>query len=228
MKKSIYIRNFYTTASIVFLSFIILGGVFFFWSYRLLIGEKQKAMSSTAGEVVKFISAFSIGYDLTGFDLSMALSAISQASGFDIFVTDEGGTILSTSDRSIPSPQVGKTVSAAILAEVSRGRGYVRSTHLGGIFAEDRFVMGLPLFRIDGRTVGYIFLSSNSNAMVQLWRQFAAVFLFVAAIVLLLTFVISFITTKRQAEPLNDMARARAALRARRFLNPGGERRTDG
>ena len=50
--------------------------------------------------------------------------------------------------------------------------------------------------------------------MVQIWRQFAGVFLFISAvIVLLLTFVISFITTKKQAEAAQRDGACRAALR---------------
>lgn len=212
MKKSIYIRNFYTTAAIVFLSFLILGSVFFFWSYRLLIGEKQKAMSHTADEAEKLISALSIDYDLTGFDLRVMLSAFSHASGFNILLADETGTIISTSDPQATSPQMGKAVPASVLTQINAGKGFSRNTDLGGVYSKVQFVMGLALVDTNNRGIGYIFLSSNSNDMVQLWRQFAGVFLFISAIVLLLIFVISFITTKKQAEPINEMAQA-----ARRF-----------
>ena len=226
MKKSIYIRNFYTTAAIVLLSFIILGSVFFFWSYRLIIGERQKTMTSTASEVARVISAFSLVYDPSGFELRMFLSAEAITTGFDIMIADQTGTIITASDT--PSPLIGKTLPDSILQEVSSGRNTIRSTSLGGIYDEKTFVMGLPLVNRGGTTIGYIFLSSNSNAMAQIWRQSAGVFLFAAAIVLLLTFVISFITTKRQAEPLNEMAGA-----ARRFargdftVRVDGEGRTD-
>jgi hypothetical protein len=58
MKHSIYIRNFYMTAGIVFLSFLILGSMFFLWSYRLVINQKQEDMLKTASETTRFISAY--------------------------------------------------------------------------------------------------------------------------------------------------------------------------
>jgi signal transduction histidine kinase len=211
MKKSIYIRNFYATAGIVLLSFLILGSAFFVWSYRLVMGEKKDDMSHTASVVVRFIAAFSIDYELSGFDMRVPLTAIAESSGFDILLADKQGVVFYTSDR-VVSPQIGKTVPIGVLSDISGKSNYVRNADLGGIYEENRFVMGMPLINVNGVTVGYIFLSSISNAMVDIWRQFAGVFLFIAAIVLLLTFVISFITTKRQAEPLNEMANA-----ARRF-----------
>jgi signal transduction histidine kinase len=212
MKKSIYIRNFYTTAGIIFVSFLILGAAFFFWSYRIVMGEKQNNMSVTATEVVHYIAANSVNYEIGGFELRMYLSSEAETTGCEILLTDSSGVVISTSDRKLNSPQLGKTVPASILEQIKSGKGFRRNSDLGGIYGNLPYVMGVALLDIDNNAIGYIFLSSASNDMVQLWRQFAGVFLFISAVVLLVTFVISFITTKRQAEPLNEMA-----LAARRF-----------
>jgi signal transduction histidine kinase len=213
MRKSIYIRNFCMTASIVFLSFLFLCSVYFVWSYRLIMGEKQKAMSLTAEDVVSFIKYSSMGYDVTSTDFRVALSTISHSTGFDILITNANGVVISCSDSQFMCPHIGKVVPPDILSHVSGGSGFVRTTNLGGIFSDIRYVMGLSIVRVyDNNLMGYMFLSSTSNDMVQLWRQFAGVFLMISAAVLFLTFVISFITTKKQAEPLNEMANA-----ARRF-----------
>ncbi len=213
MKKSIYIRNFYMTASIVFLSFLILCSIYFAWSYRLIMGEKQKAMSMTAKDVVSFINYSSMGYDITSTDFRVALSTISHATGFDILITAADGNIISCSDSQFVCQHIGKTVPSDVLLQVYSGNGFTKNTNLRGVYSEVRYVMGLSIIRIsDSRLIGYMFLSSTSNDMAQLWRQFAGVFLMISAAVLFLTFVISFITTKKQAEPLNEMAHA-----ARRF-----------
>jgi signal transduction histidine kinase len=154
-----------------------------------------------------------MGYDVTSLDFRVALSTISHTTGFDILITDADGIVNSCSDSQFICPHIGKRVPADVLSQVFSGSGYTRNTDLGGIYGEFRFVMGLSIIRIsDSRLTGYMFLSSTSNDMNQLWRQFAGVFLMVSAAVLFLTFVISFITTKKQAEPLNEMAHA-----ARRF-----------
>ena len=51
MKKSIYYRNFLATALILLLSFLILGAVFTTWSYRIVMNEQRKGLSSTADDV---------------------------------------------------------------------------------------------------------------------------------------------------------------------------------
>lgn len=211
MKKSIYIRNFYTTATIVLLSFFILGSMFIAWSYRLVMNEKQRAMSTTADAVVKYISAVSDGYGLNGFELRIMLSVSSSISGFNILIADNNGIIVSCSDTQVICPHLGRIVPPDVLEQARIDSGFRKNTDLGSIYSEVRYVMGVPLSS-DGSVIGYMFLSSSANSMAQSWRQFASVFLFVSAIVLLLTFVISFITTKKQCEPINEMACA-----ARRF-----------
>lgn len=212
MKKSIYIQNFYLTAGIVFLSFLFLCSMYFVLSYSLVMSEKQKSMSTTAKDVVQFINAFSIGYDLQSLDLRVALTTISHTSGFDILIADEGGVVISCSDNQVMCPHLGQSIPQDILAQASSPAGYSKNADLGGVYGEVRYVMGVPLSTSDGRILGFMFLSTKPNDMTQLWRQFAGVFLFTSLIVLLLTFIVSFFSTKKQAEPLKEMA-----LAARRF-----------
>jgi signal transduction histidine kinase len=216
MRKSIYIRNFFTTASIVLLSFLILGGMFFYASYVLVISEKQKAMSSTADDVVSYVRYISMTSYQFKFDndaLKKTLTAFSSMSGFDILITDRSGTIVTCSDELDANKQLGKTVPSDILSKTKTSYYYGKDTDLGGVYKEIRYVMSVPLITgVGSYNIGYLFLSSDSNSMVQIWRQFAGIFLLLSAIVLALTFVISYITTKKQAEPINEMA-----LAARRF-----------
>ena len=213
MKHSIYIRNFYMTAGIVFLSFLILGSMFFIWSYRLVINQKEEAMYETACETTRFISAYDQEWELGGQEMRVMITLISNSSGFQILVADSDGVIVSSSDKTIISEYIGQSVPANILSQIKPGCTFTKSTDLGGLYNEIRYVMGVPLTSgSDSTVIGYVFLSSRTNEIYMIWRQFAAVFLLISVSVLFLTFIISFITTKRQAEPLKEMS-----LAAKRF-----------
>jgi signal transduction histidine kinase len=213
MKHSIYFRNFLTTAGIVLASFFILGSVFFVWSYRLVMSEKRETMMATANEVEKTISAFSWEWELEGFVVRITLSAVSNTTGFDIIVVDTDGVVISCSDSEIIiCEHIGKTVPQDVLSVLNAGSSFSKNTNLGGVYNEKRYVVGLPLTQeIPGnkeRIIGYVFLSSESETMAEIWRQFTGIFILISMIVLFLTFFISLITTKKQAEPINEMARA--------------------
>jgi len=76
-------------------------------------------------------------------------------------------------------------------------------------------VTGTPLTMSSNgekRTYGYLFVTSDVSAFRQEWRNFTATFIMIALSVMLIAFIIAFIATKKEAEPLNEMASA-----ARRF-----------
>ena len=118
MKHSIYIRNFYMTAGIVFLSFLILGSMFFLWSYRLVINQKQETMYDTACETTRFISAYDQVWALSTQEMRVMITLISNSSGYHIIVTDVTGVIVSSSDKAVVSDFIGKTIPKNILDQV--------------------------------------------------------------------------------------------------------------
>ena len=213
MKSSIYFRNFVATALIVLTGFLLLGGLSTAWSYRVSLAEKREAMSSTLRETRRYATAQShyYGFDLSDLTLNMWLSMISGVSGFELMLADADGVIASCSNFE----HLGKTIpEEALSVAVKREYAVLRST-LGGIYPEVRHVAGAPLtVPINGRMhiFGYLFLSSDAAAFRESWEQFLSIFTPVALFVMALTFIITFLTTKKQAEPINEMAAA-----ARRF-----------
>lgn len=215
MKKtqSIYYKNFLATSLLVFISFLIFGSVFTAWSYRLITGEKRGSMSKTASEVSRFIATYGNIeiWDMdTAVKVKISLTACSYISGFDMLLTDASGMVVACSDNyNYMCDHQWKTVSPEILDEIGQTRNFSRGTDLGGIYSELRYVVGIPVKEFDSSNImGYIFISSDTESLSEMWRQSAGIFVFVAIIVVCLTFIMTLIATKKQAEPLNEMAKA--------------------
>ena len=215
MKQSIYFRNFLAIALIVFISFTLLGALSSAWSYRRSMSEKRAMMTSTLHETARYVTNQHLFYDvdLSDLNLSMWLAVTSGVSGFDLIVTDADGIVGSCSERDFK--HLGKHVPEQVLQTAITGGQNVRLTNLGQIYPERRQVVGTPLtVTISGETYvfGYLFVSSDLAAFRQEWQNFSGVFILITLNIMVLTFVISFVATKKQAEPLNEMAGA-----ARRF-----------
>ncbi|MGE4485974.1 MAG: sensor histidine kinase [Oscillospiraceae bacterium] len=207
--KSIYFKNFLTVAATLGISFLILGVAFATFSYKVIINEKRESMSVSADEAVKVVSAYSSVWSLDGFEVRMALSSLSSTTGFHIIMCDTNGTIISCSDRQIDSVYLGETISPAVMAQISEKSEYSGITDLGGIYTESRYVVGRAVRQYDTNAVmAYLFYSGNTETMAEMWRQFSGVFAAVAMSVMMIAFIISLITTKKQAEPINEMAAA--------------------
>ena len=215
MKHSIYFRNFLATALIVLISFSLLGGLSSAWSYSRSAAEKRGAMQSTLQEVARYVTMQHLHYqvELSELSLSMWLASTSGISGFDLLITDADGVVGACSERDFR--HFGKTVPEYVLREVHSGGNRVILTNLGSLYPDRRQVAAAPLtMTIDGEeyVFGYLFVSSDMAAFRYGWRQFSGVFTIIALNVMFLAFAISFVATKKQAEPLNEMAGA-----ARRF-----------
>ena len=211
MKHSIYIRNFLATSLIVLISFTLLGGLSTAWSYRRTISERRSAMASTLLETTRYVNTqhFYYGVELGDLNLSMWLAMISGVSGFDLIVTNEDGLVSACSDRDFQ--YIGKTVPDAVLNAALADISSVTLSTLGQIFPERRQVAGAPLAaNINGETyiAGFLFISSDLASFQQEWRQFTGVFVLISLSVMVLAFAISSIATKKQAEPLKEMASA--------------------
>ena len=215
MKHSIYFRNFLVTALIVLISFSVLGGLSTAWTYRRWTSENRETMSSTLQLTARYITTQYLDYRVETDDLNLGvwLATISGVSGFNLLVTDAYGVVSSCSYGDFR--HLGKIVPESFLNSEAVSNNAVVRSDLGQIYPERRQVTGTRLaVGINGETVvfGYLFVSSDMAAFRQSWREFLNVFTLIAFNVMVLTFAISYVATKRQAEPLKEMAGA-----ARRF-----------
>jgi signal transduction histidine kinase len=211
MKHSLYIRNFFANALVVLISFIILGGLSTAWSYRISATERHRVMFSTLRETVAYVSTQHryYGVELSDLNLSMWLAMISGVSGFDLLLCDADGVVSSCSDRDFR--HLGKTVPDYALTQAASSGGRVFLGDIGRIYPERREAACAVLSAaINGETVvyGYLFISNDPTAYRDAWRQFSGVFTLIALGVMAMTFVITFFTTKKQAEALVEMAGA--------------------
>jgi len=172
-------------------------------------------MTSTLSTTARYVTMQQVyqGIALNDLNLSMWLAMISGVSGFELLVTDVEGLVVACSDRDFR--YIGESVPESELALAIADRGTVNLKTLGHIYPERRHIAGMPLtVNIDGDiyVFGYIFISIDLASFRQTWRDFASTFTLIAVNVMVLAFVISYFSTKKQAEPLNEIAGA-----ARRF-----------
>jgi len=211
MKNSIYFRSFIATSLIVLISFSLLGGLSSAWSYRRSVMEKRTRMTATLQETARFVTTQHLYYDvqLDDLNLSMWLAMISGLSGFDLFITDANGLIASCSERDLM--HFGKVVPESFLQLVYNESYAPMLTAFGSIYPERRHAAGVPLTVRAGGGVyvfGYMFVTSDLASFRQDWRSFSSVFILIALNVMVLAFIISYVATKKQSKPINEMAAA--------------------
>ena len=205
--KSIYFKNFAATAVMVMFSFLILGTAFVFLGRSYVISEYRDNMVSNAEEVSHAAQALVRDGELSSWDLRMVISTLAQSTGNHIFITDTDGTIVSCSCRNIACEHLGRTVGAASLVQLRSDGKLNLITNLGGFYSSAHYVVAQPItIGTAARVVGYVFVATNSATIIDGWRTFVWVFLAASAAVMMIALLLSLVTSKRMAQPLDEMA----------------------
>jgi signal transduction histidine kinase len=106
-------------------------------------------------------------------------------------------------------------MSLTQLQELALNHQRMALTSLGQIYESERQVMTVQLranVNNEPVIIGYLVLSTDSAEFMESWSVFPSMFFLIALGVMVLTFALTFYTSKKQASPLNEMAGA-----ARRF-----------
>ena len=205
--KSIYFKNFTATAVMVMTSFFILALAFVFLGRNYVIRERRASMAVNAGVIAHTAVSISDDGTLYSWPLRMTLSSMSQASGDHLFLCDESGLVVSCSDMNLACEHIGKRLSGAEFSALLKNGRYNKLTTFGGFYATPHYVIAevIPGMGINGGN-GYVFVTAEPRGMIAGWDTFLWVFLAASVAIMVLALVLAFMTSKRMAKPLDDMA----------------------
>ena len=210
MKQSLFFKNFLAIALIMFIGFTLLGSLSSTWSYSRSVSERRRMMATTLEETARYVTVQHIyyGLDITDLSLSMWLAFISGVSGFDLLVTDTFGVVTACSERNVTHH--GMQLPETLLQKAAMEGYYVSLMAMGDVYPGRRHAAGIQLTSaIGGEAVlfGYMFISSEMEALYRDWQSFAIVFVLIAIFVMALTIAVTFVATKKMAQPINEIAR---------------------
>ena len=206
--KSIFLRNFFATALLVFVSFLIIALAFVGIGRTYVITDYRAGMDNCAWEVARTASAIAQGDSLSSWVLSMSISTISRSTGDHIFIADANGVIVSCSDKNPMCEHLGVQLPESVLAEIGEA-GSDTLTDLGGLYHTRRYVAAVPIRAPERQEVqGYAFVSNQVDKMLDAWSAFLIITSFVGIGVFFAALLVTLIYSRHMAKPLDEMAAA--------------------
>ena len=216
---SLYWRQFMLTAGMVLLTMALLGVSFYALSYNYTVSEKRQEMQDRAALVAQLSVDYFTAGDDTERDQEDALrslaSVASRMTDVDFLICDIKGSVLLTTDGDLAGQSI--TVPAEITETVLGSDRLYEGRSTVGVYEKKQFVVGVPMTDGNGSTLGLVLAVMNSAELMQMWRSFIALFFMTSAIILLLSFVASFVTSMRQIQPLSEMVKATRAYAGGNF-----------
>lgn len=209
--RSIYSRQFSMMASIILISFALLGSAFITLSYQYTIREKQESMERNANFIAEFTGALqSSGGSLMDSSYQAYVSSIARISDAYVIICETDGRVLLASEGAIRSELTAPVVSQQICQTVTGNGQYSGLTNLGGVFTERRYVAGRSVIKSNFIGQKYetnlIFVAADTSSITELWRAVATIFFFTAIGVLCIAFISSSVTSLHQTRPLKEIA----------------------
>lgn len=206
--KSIFLRNFVATATMISVCFLIIAVAFVGIGRSFIIDEYRDDMENSAREVARTASAIGTADSLNSWALGMTLSSVARSTGNHIFITNTEGSVLSCSDPTPVCEHIGQRVAPATIQILLDTGKMDMISDLDGLYPSSRFVVANSIVDRLGQSQGYVFVTSDIDNVLSVWSAF----LYVAAMVTLLVFVaaivMSLIYAKLMARPLDEIASA--------------------
>ena len=146
--KTMYGRQFATMVGMVLLSFLLLGASFATLSYQYTIREKKDTLERNAKYIAQFTSdsVNTVGelvWQTPAFQ--SYLSSVAQVSDTHVLVATPEGTILYATQGDSELSQMQYAPLSQIMVDQITSGTFVGVTDLGGLYAEARYLVGLPI-----------------------------------------------------------------------------------
>lgn len=214
--KSVYFKNFLITALLVMVCFLVLAFSAVMFGRNFALSEKRSNIETNARATATAAAVLCEDGELNGWNLRFFISVIASSNGNNIFITDTNGVVVSTSERDVISPYIGKQVDAKVMEQLYRTGSFQKLTTLNDFYSNTPiYVAALPIIgKYDNKLVGYLFVSSDCSEIEREWNATSMVFVTTALIIMAAALLFSYYSSKRESKPLREMAAA-----ARRFAH---------
>lgn len=210
--RNIFVKNYLAFALLILISFTFAGGVFMAQVSRYSVQEKQEQLETTVSYVDAIVenntSLLQIQHDTF---VKTYLDQQAAVSGCTILLTDEQGDVLMCSlpkDDGIEADQIQGTVSGKLVQSIKENGSYFGLGNVSGLFSENYFIAGANCTDSVGQTVALVIAAVPSDSTTGLMRTIMRSYVFIVAITLVLTLIISWFLSDMLTRPLKGLVSA--------------------
>ena len=209
MRKSISVTFFSVVATLLVLGTAVMGCSEWVLFNRYFAQERYEALDSVAevtrraADYVVQQAALPKGEELDA--LSTKLEIIGESAEAYLFLTDEDGHVLITSN---PAQLAEDAVPQALMARVGDEKPYHVLSTLDGVLTEKSYVSVRKMMDDNGTCSGYLFLCSSGARLTDFKEEFWSNFFFSACIMLLCASVLTSVLMRRLTDPLQKITEA--------------------
>ena len=212
--RSAFWRQFVLVAALILLTIAVLISAVYPTLNNYLAEEKRQTLQSGAEAIADLTRAYVTVGDLQeSWDFRMSMSLASRVSDADAVVCDPNGQVLVCACSSVSCESIGKYVPEYYLRAFADSAEPFTVGVLSGLYEEERYLQGYRLVaESTDALIGYIIVSAPVSETTEFLLGMFRIFLFTAALVLLLALATTYVLSRSSSKPMRILAET-----ARRF-----------
>ncbi|HIV69204.1 MAG TPA: HAMP domain-containing histidine kinase [Candidatus Butyricicoccus stercorigallinarum] len=210
--RNLFVKNYVAFALLILVSFTFAGGVFMAQVSRYSVKEKQEQLETTVGYVDAIVEDNTVLLQMQDNTfLKTYLDQQAAVSGCAILLTDAQGNVRISSlpqGDGLEQDQIQGTVSGKLVQSIQENGTYFGLGNVSGLFSENYFIAGASCVDESGQTVAVVIAAVPSASTTGLMHTIMRSYLFIVAITLMLTLIISWFVSDMLTRPLKSLVSA--------------------
>ena len=212
--KTTFSRTFSTFAVILLATLLLIGISFQLLVRSYLTSKTIDGLKSDCSAIANVAAAYYHDDTLSGRDILIILSVVSEISDADTVICDKSGTLVFCSDSPLGCEHQGMTISTGDYLNNILSQEYVVSNGVvEGIYTDSRYVVSTTIR--DHQTdavLGIVIVSTPMADTLSVLKRISDTYIFVSVLVILIAVVALTIYTRKSSNPLRDMAKTATAF----------------
>ena len=211
--KTTFSRMFFTYA-VILLAALLMVGVSFQMLVRSYLTDKAiEGLKNDSAAISQAAAAYYLDDSVRDKDFFVILSVASKISDANTVICDADGTLLLCSDAPLGCEHQGLAITSKDYLQQIFSQEYVVSSGIiDGLYPDSRYVVSTAIRGNSNEVLGIVIVSTPMESTLSVLKKLSETYLFVTVLVVLAAVVVMTIYTRKNSNPLRDMAKTAYAF----------------
>jgi signal transduction histidine kinase len=212
--RTTFSRTFVTYAMILLAALLLVGTSFQLLVRNYLTDQTIDRLKNDSTTIAQVAAAYYNDDAMSNKDFLINLSVASKVSGADAVICDASGTLVMCSDAPLGCEHLGLTITnRKYLDQIARQEYTVSNGIIEGLYQDSRYVVSTAIRdSATNKTMGFVIVSTPMKATTAVLKRLSDTYLSVSVLVVLVAVVVMTIYTRKNSNPLRDMAKTATAF----------------
>ena len=211
--KTTFGRTFWAFALILLVTLSLVGLSFQILVRNYLTERAYDDLKNDSSAIAQVASAYAASGNLQNPNFLATLAVAADVSNNDAIICNSRGQIVLCSSSPLGCPHQGLMITdLSYLKQVAENPFVISNGSVSGLYEDERYVVSTAIRNANGTFLGLVMVSSPTAATVAVLERMSDIYLFVSVLVVLVAVVVMTIYSRKNSQPLRDMAKTATAF----------------